>query len=91
MALQKTTSWSVFCHRGGDYSDPTAACAALSDLYLIRLRHPGSCYCAYLPGRRAEATGRYNGRRVILSLDPCSLCGLGIQAVHDAAVLMPQT
>ena len=76
---------------GGDYSDPKAACAALNELQHIRLHHGGVCYCAFLPGRRAEATGRYNGRRISIPLDPCSLCGLGAQAAHDAAVLMPQT
>jgi hypothetical protein len=75
----------------GDYTDPKAACVALSDLEHLKLGHPSSCYCAFVPGnQRAKATGRFNGRRSILPLDPCSLCGLGTQAAHDSAVLMPQ-
>jgi hypothetical protein len=91
--------WFRVAHRrltcspsGGDYSDPKAACAALGDLDQLRLGNAASCYCAFVPRYEPpRATGNYNGHRLILPLDPCSLCGLGAQAAHDAAVLMPQT
>jgi hypothetical protein len=79
----------------GDYLNAAAACAALSDLERRRKTALlGTCSC---PGMVAgypwaRATGRYDGRRVRIALDACSLCGLGSAAIaahRDAVVLMP--
>jgi len=77
---------------GGDYQDTAAACAALDDLEHRRQAAQGVCSCpAMLNGYpMARANGRYNGRRLRLALDSCSLCALGSQARLDAAVLMSQ-
>jgi hypothetical protein len=40
--------------------------------------------------RRPRAVGSYQHHHIQILLDECSLCGLGAQAAHDAAVLMPQ-
>jgi hypothetical protein len=77
----------------GDYQNPRSACAALGDLE-HRLQQPAAavCECPLVLARypQARAAGRYQRRRITIALDGCSLCGLGVQAAHDAAVLMPQ-
>jgi hypothetical protein len=77
---------------GGDYQDTATVCTALDDLEHRRQAARGFCSCpAMLDGYpMARANGRYNGRRLRLPLDSCSLCALGSHAAHDAAVLMPQ-
>jgi hypothetical protein len=76
----------------GDYGYPVAACAALDDLeHLLLTGQAGVCSCPGFPYGypRARAVGRYKGHRVKIGLDECSLCGLGVRAAHDAAVLTP--
>jgi hypothetical protein len=76
----------------GDYADPDAACAALADLERRSENRKGACSCpAMFEGYpQARVIGRFHNRQLVLSLDFCSLCGLGAQAAHDAGVLMPK-
>jgi hypothetical protein len=75
---------------GGDYDDPAAACRALTDL-VTKLKKPhGVCSCpAQLRGYKPpKVVGIYRGKRRTISLDGCSLCGVG-DVLPDAAMLMP--
>jgi hypothetical protein len=78
---------------GGDYPNPGSACRALDDLERrMQSGRAGICSCpmAAYGYRRARAVGSYRHHPVTLALDPCSLCGLGVQAAHDASLLLPQ-
>jgi hypothetical protein len=77
---------------GGDYQHAGAACAALDDLeHRLKTKSLGFCSCPGMPDwfPRPQAAGRYKSYGVKIALDPCSLCGIGTQAAHDAVVLMP--
>jgi hypothetical protein len=63
-------------------AEPTAFSGMKHVLWLILLRViVADCF----------GSGRGQASSNILPLNPCSLCGLGAQAAHDAAVLTPRT
>jgi hypothetical protein len=75
---------------GGDYTDPAAACRALTHI-VAKLKAPGRavCLCPLMVPPLAKAVGSYRGKRRTIPLDGCALCGLrGIGA--DISLLMPQ-
>jgi hypothetical protein len=73
----------------GSYRDPRAACAAAANYIKqrSRLRHH-VCMCPF-EVYRDTITGTFRGRHVDLPIGPCSVCGMGRAADHDAAVLLP--
>ena len=81
------------CHPdGGVYSNPVAACHALTDI-VSKLRQqqsqPGPlivCRCPMII-HAPVAVGDYDGKRRSIQLDACSLCGLPVGA--DLEVLLP--
>jgi hypothetical protein len=74
---------------GGDYDDPAAACRALTDIVKKRGKHPRICVCIPSELPAPEAVGVYRGKRQVISLNGCSLCGVqGVGA--DLKLLLPQ-
>lgn len=76
----------------GNYPNPAAACRALRILDRIVVRTGGSsrCLCPLiLDGTPPSAVhGTIHGSPLRLSIDACSLCGLGSRASQAAATLM---
>jgi hypothetical protein len=74
---------------GGTYPNPRTACAAAASYVKLssRPRH-GFCMCP-LELYRDTITGTFRGTYIDLPIDPCTLCGMGRDAHHDAAVLVP--
>lgn len=74
---------------GGDYPDPAAACRALKDLRrLLATRHP-ACFCPAVLAPAPRAAGTIDGRRAVVPLDFCSICGADGHGSADLAVLTP--
>jgi hypothetical protein len=73
---------------GGDYTDPSEACAALRKIVQTLATKTFLCACVSNPPHAgAKAVGFYNGKRRTIPLDGCSLCNLHLGA--DVAVLLP--
>jgi hypothetical protein len=92
--------WILVEHRrltcspaGGGYADPARACRALGDLRRVLKARHGLCFCPmimpYTGMPQTAARGVVGGRRMVIPLDFCTLCGLGQRAAADARVLMP--
>ncbi len=70
----------------GDYTRPAAVCRALED-FIQRLQEPhGACSCPGDVGR-ATVTGTLQGKRLHLSFDNCTGCGLGAGGAHDVSTI----
>jgi hypothetical protein len=61
---------------GGDYPDPSAACAALRRIVDKLATKDWICGCAAGAQPGDKAIGFYNGKRRTIPLDGCSLCNL---------------
>jgi hypothetical protein len=73
---------------GGDYDDPAAVCRALRDIVNQHRKHPVVCACIRSQFPPPEAVGVYRGKRQVIPLDWCSLCGVqGVGA--DLQLLLP--
>ena len=73
---------------GGDYTDPAAACTALTEIVDKLAATATICRCALPLHPPERAVGIYEGKRRTIPLDGCSLCNLpGIGA--DVALLLP--
>jgi hypothetical protein len=73
---------------GGEYTDAAAACSALRQIVDKLAAKTSSCLCPIGLHPPEKAVGIYLGKRRMIPLDGCSLCGLsGIHA--DVALLMP--
>ncbi len=70
---------------GGGYSDPQAACRALTD-FLKPWPHT-VCFCPALAQPPFEIIGRYRGRERQISFDRCRLCGAPGHIQSDFSVL----
>jgi hypothetical protein len=73
---------------GGDYDDPAATCRALRDIVKKLGKHP-VCDCIQSQFPPPEAVGFYRGKRRLIPLDWCSLCG-GPRVAADLKLLLPQ-
>ncbi|HEU0194398.1 MAG TPA: hypothetical protein VFQ71_09380 [Gaiellales bacterium] len=75
----------------GTYANPAGACRALRRLYRIsREPQTAACGCVLILSGTPPSVvrGTVDGARARISVDSCSLCGLGTQASHAAATLM---
>ena len=73
---------------GGEYTDPAAACTALSQIVDKLATKTWLCHCPPPLHPPEKAVGTYQGKRRTIPLDGCSLCnlpGIGV----DLKLLLP--
>ena len=73
----------------GTYSNSRAACIAAANYIKLRSRPQHDVCMCILETYQDTITGTFRGRFVDVPIGPCSVCGMGRAANHDAAVLLP--